>query len=320
MAAVQPTLTLCLALILFGCSRRDANEAPVAQAEGAGRSTQSEVPAQPVQAAAPSHPLSSALARPASELVVAIGDLHGDLAGARRALTLAWAIDAQERWVGGTMRVVQTGDLVDRGDQDREVLELLARVQREAAAAGGELLLLNGNHELMNVAADFRYVTERSFAAFAGEGGRGPAFAPGGPFAKQLAERPLFVKVGETVFVHGGILPKHVRYGLDRMNEQTQAWMRGELPVPPESVIAADGVVWTRAYATLPEPCDQLAEVLRALGAKRLVVGHTPQQSGITSGCDGRVWRIDVGISAYYGGRTEVLEIRGDLLRVRQAQ
>lgn len=317
MASVRPTLVSCVlcALLALGCSRREAVDPGSVRAESATQPTRPSTPAQP---SAPA--LSPTISRPASELVVAIGDLHGDLAGARRALRLAGAIDERDRWVGGTMVVVQTGDLVDRGDEDREVLELLTRLQDEAKAAGGELLVLNGNHELMNVAADFRYVTERSFSAFESVGGRASAFAPGGPFAKQLAARPLFVKVGDTLFVHGGVLPKHVRYGLDRMNEQTQAWMRGELPLPPENVIAADGVVWTRAYSSAPESCDQLDEVLHALGVKRLVVGHTPQQSGINSGCDGRVWRIDVGISAYYGGPTEVLEIRGDALQVRRAQ
>jgi hypothetical protein len=43
-----------------------------------------------------------------------------------------------------------------------------------------------------------------------------------------------------------------------------------------------------------------------------MVVGHTVQEGGITSACDGRVWRIDVGLAAHYGGRTQVLVIEGE--------
>jgi hypothetical protein len=52
--------------------------------------------------------------------------------------------------------------------------------------------------------------------------------------------------------------------------------------------------------------------VLGALGAKRMVVGHTVQQRGITDACEGTLWRIDVGLAAYYGGPIEVLEIAGE--------
>lgn len=254
--------------------------------------------------------------RAAVPRVVAIGDLHGDLTATRRALRLAGAIDEADHWSGGTLTVVQTGDVIDRGDDDRAVLDLLERLRDEARAAGGELVWLQGNHELMNVARDFRYVSPASAQSFANEGGRTAAFSPGGHYARLLAPHPLVAQVGSTLFVHGGILSKHVRYGLDRMSEEVSAWMRGELPLPPEIAVDADGLIWTRRYSSAPEDCDQLRSVLAQLGAARMVVGHTVQPEGITSACDGRVFRIDVGLSAAYGGPTQVLEIRGDALRI----
>lgn len=44
---------------------------------------------------------------PAVPRLVAIGDLHGDLAKARRAFRLAGLIDERDRWAGGTTTVVQ---------------------------------------------------------------------------------------------------------------------------------------------------------------------------------------------------------------------
>ena len=49
--------------------------------------------------------------------------------------------------------------------------------------------------------------------------------------------------------------------------------------------------------------------VLARLGGTRMIVGHTPQRGGITSDCGGKLWRIDVGLAAHYGGVIEVLEI-----------
>ncbi|HET8937775.1 MAG TPA: metallophosphoesterase, partial [Polyangiales bacterium] len=91
--------------------------------------------ATPESAQAPP-PRAAQAALSADKRLVAIGDVHGDLAATRRALSLAGALGADDHWAGGTLQVVQTGDTIDRGDQDREVLDLLDRLQGEATRAG----------------------------------------------------------------------------------------------------------------------------------------------------------------------------------------
>jgi hypothetical protein len=132
-----------------------------------------------------------------------------------------------------------------------------------------------------------------------------------------LAQRPLILQVGENLFVHGGVLPAHVEYGIDRINEETQAWLRGEVD-RPEIIRGSDSPQWTRLYSDEPDSvaCVTAREVLDALGAKRMVMGHTVQEDGVTSYCNGRIWCIDVGMAAHYGGSVEVLEIKGDAVRV----
>jgi hypothetical protein len=260
---------------------------------------------------------------------VAIGDLHGDLDHARRAFRLAGAIDDRDRWVGGQLVVVQTGDEIDRGDDDKAIFDLVEALKKQASLAGGELIALLGNHEVMNASLDFRYVTAGGFATFSlfepGDAsapraglspearGRAAAFAPGGSYASIEAGRPFVMKVGDTVFVHGGILPKHVAYGLDRMNDELDAWLAGKRHDPPAALVAEDGPVWTRAYSSedAPPDCSDLATALAQLGAKRMVVGHTVQHQGVNSACEGQAWRIDVGMSRYFGGPIQALEIRG---------
>ena len=75
---------------------------------------------------------------------------------------------------------------------------------------------------------------------------------------------------------------------------------------------------WTRAYSDEPDwqVCEVLRGVLSDLGAARIIMGHTIQDDGISDACEGRAWRIDVGMAAHYGGSVEVLEIIGDSLRV----
>jgi hypothetical protein len=279
---------------------------------------------------------SLALSRPAPERVVAIGDLHGDLDATRRALKLAGAIDDKDTWIGGKLVVVQTGDAIDRGDDDRKILDFIERLKEEATKAGGELVALVGNHEIMNARLDFRYVTKGAFSAFAdvtpkdesvalkaaslepSQRGRALAFLPGGPYARMLARRPVVARVGDSIFVHGGVLPKHVRAGLDAINDGARAWLMGETPTLPKELTAEDGPLWTRMYSAAPgrEECATLDEALRALNAKRMVMGHTVQRPGISPACDEKAWRIDVGMSKFFGGPVEVLELRGDTVKV----
>jgi hypothetical protein len=203
---------------------------------------------------------------------------------------------------------------------------------------------MNGNHEIMNALADFRYVTPGGFNAFQDVPSRddalsrpheyvGPlpgkatepqargrlsAFAPGGPYAKLLADRPEIARVGDTIFVHGGVLPKHVRAGLDTINTNTREWLLGERRKLPKEIEAEDGPLWTRMYSAAPgkEECATLAETLTLLNAKRMVMGHTPQKPDISSACDGKAWRIDTGMSKFYAGNVEVLELKGDQVNV----
>src|SRR5438105_624440 len=82
-------------------------------------------------------PLDPSFQLPAAERVIAIGDLHGDVSALRAALRVGGAIDAGGKWIGAKLVVVQTGDQLDRGDDEPQILELFARLRSEASAAGG---------------------------------------------------------------------------------------------------------------------------------------------------------------------------------------
>ena len=98
---------------------------------------------------------------------VVIGDIHGDFEGLTGILRQAGITDASDRWIAGNTTVVQTGDMTDRGAGVRAVLDLLMGLEQQAKAAGGRLVVLLGNHEVMNLAGNFRDVTPEIYASFA---------------------------------------------------------------------------------------------------------------------------------------------------------
>lgn len=110
----------------------------------------------------------AATATAQSGRVVAIGDVHGAEDELRALLQAADLIDGNQRWIGKDATLIQTGDLTDRGHGVRAVLDLLMRLEREAADAGGRVVVLLGNHETMNLMANLRDTTPELLAAFAG--------------------------------------------------------------------------------------------------------------------------------------------------------
>jgi hypothetical protein len=207
-------------------------------------------------AAQPAAPAASSGAR-----VVAIGDVHGAHQELRTILRRAGITDADDRWIGGNARVVSTGDLLDRGADSRKVLDLLMRLEREAAAAGGSLQVLLGNHELMTLSGDLHDASLPEFTAFAAEengkeratakarylqrarSGTTPAlvadefearFPPGwfarrrafladGVYGRWLLARPAVVVIDGTAFVHGGLTRETAKFDLAALNAEISA-------------------------------------------------------------------------------------------------
>lgn len=155
------------------------------------------------------------------------------------------------------------------------------------------------------------------------------AWGPTGDLGKWATQNPAILKLGGTLFAHGGISQEYAREPLDALNRRIAAamaagddspasvltdplgplWYRGLVMSDPEAAAA-------RAKRVPPMPPltgeQELAAVLSAYGATRLVVGHTPSLKGIIISPDGKLARIDTGNSRYYGGTLSWLEIIGD--------
>eukprot|EP00873_Tetraselmis_striata_P044889 jgi/Tetstr1/465153/TSEL_009876.t2 len=174
--------------------------------------------------------------------LVAIGDIHGDYEQAINALRVAGLISDTGHWAGGDSVLVQTGDLVDRGHDSIGVLALFQRLKDEARRANGDVLLLLGNHELMNLQGDYRYISRNelrrigldqnlpeepqnsssSVLPIHGMRGIGKTsmsglrrwryfLSPSQPLGRFVRRRQTAAILGDgncrTVFVHAGVLP-----------------------------------------------------------------------------------------------------------------
>ena len=103
-----------------------------------------------------------------AQRVVSIGDVHGSFTGLVQILTATGLVDDDLHWTGGSATLVQTGDLLDRGVDVREVMDLLIRLQQESRTAGGRVICLIGNHEALNLLGIRREVNPEVYSRFAG--------------------------------------------------------------------------------------------------------------------------------------------------------
>lgn len=201
--------------------------------------------------------------------IVVIGDVHGDFEDFCSILKRAGLVNDQNHWIASKTTFVQPGDTIDRGPKSREVMDLLMQLQKEAADSGGRVVPLLGNHEVMNIIGDLRYVSTQGYAEFADNdsekrrqsayqdyaawrqkygsfltGLKQPvlpatqeewmsahppgfveyreALSPEGAYGKWLRTHDAAAKVGDTLFLHGGISPSVASMPIDQINSEVR--------------------------------------------------------------------------------------------------
>ena len=224
--------------------------------------------------------------------IVAVGDVHGAADAFASILQRAGLIDGQRHWTGGTAVLVQTGDLIARGTGERAVLDLLMALEPQAAAAGGRVQALLGNHETMNMMGETRDTAPEMFRAFADDQSEmrreqafqaaskiskkraldksawltahppgfpeyRDAFGPNGVYGKWLRSKPILAEIDGTVFLHGGINLAFTTDSLDSISRRA----RQELSEWDQ------GVRWLTQH-NLALPFSTLSEVLEAAQAE----------------------------------------------------
>lgn len=283
------------------------------------------------------------------ERVVAIGDVHGAYDRYVEILRTASVIDEHRHWAGGRTHFVQLGDMLDRGADSRKVLDLLRELEGEARRAGGAVHVLLGNHEVMRMLGDLRYVSAGEYEAFATgdsadmrrrylerlsgeERAKLPddlplgfvemrlAFGQSGPYGKWLRTLDTVIRVNDVLFVHGGLSPDVATKRCNVVNDTVRRELTSDLDktraAPLQSLVAsANGPLWYRGMGKESEElAPKLDEILAAQGARAVVVGHSVQEEGrIQKRFGGRVIALDTGMQEKYatGGRASALEIKG---------
>ena len=236
------------------------------------------------------------------ETLLVLSDIEGNLPALVALLRAAGAVDAKLDWTFGTGHVVLVGDFVDRGTNVTECLWLVYELEARARNAGGGVHYVLGNHEVMNLTGDLRYVRRKYTENAALLGTNVDAlWTRETVLGRLMRTRNVIERLGDVLFVHGGISPA-VAAKKPTLTELTTALRTALLAdtwtKPKDGLLAMaagnEGLTWYRGYVQAPTASESdLDTILAAFGAKRIVVGHTiVKEIGLTLG--GRVLTVDV--------------------------
>ncbi len=241
------------------------------------------------------------------ENIVAISDAHGQYDLMIDLLKAHQVIDEENQWSFGKGHLVITGDNLDRGDKVLDILWFLFFLEKEAAKAGGKVHVLLGNHEVMVLQGDIRYLN-RKYLYTSGilKNRYHLMFGVGSVLGDWIASHKVMTSINRSLFLHGGISEEIVKlkYSLEEMNEAfTKHLIRfKDKTILQDPVLNAlyeeNGPLWYRGYfkpKSEGEGKFPIKKILRKLDQDRIIVGHTSFDS-IRSFYDGRILGIDCSI------------------------
>lgn len=242
---------------------------------------------------------------PLPSKIFVLGDVHGDYFGLINLLQKAQVIDNDLNWKWGSGQLVLMGDIVDRGEYVTECLWLIYKLEQQARKQDGYVHLLLGNHEIMIMNHDHKYLNDKYYLMndqlkvdFSDH------FDQQSFFRKWLSSKNAILKLGPYLFVHGGLSYDSfiLKYSISDMNSSIRRYLNNpkvnSFSDTIQWLLSDNGPLWYRGYNAQFNhsqliQTSQLDSVLSFYKVKTIFIGHT-HTSEIKSVFNGRVMLMDV--------------------------
>lgn len=241
-----------------------------------------------------------------------VSDVEGQYDTLKHLLWKAGVMDRHFNWTFGKGHLVVVGDVFDRGSQVTESLWLIYALEEKAKKAGGYVHYILGNHELMNMNGDHRYVHPKYMELASQKGVPYDTFYRAHTELGQwLRTKNIMEKIGNRLFMHGGVSQylNNWQLPIDSINELARryyGWPEDSIPSRDYLVFSDYGPMWYRGYYMPPQASEaQVDSTLELFRVKKIITGHTPV-AHTHSFYGGKVINID---APHAGGASEGLLI-----------
>jgi hypothetical protein len=255
--------------------------------------------------------------------ILVIGDLHGDFNALRVILETAGVINKKGKWTGNNTHLILMGDLNDRGNQSRQIMDFIVNLE---SLIPGQVHALLGNHELMVLEGNLEYTSESDLKDFKEFDSYNPgiveAFRTIKPYSEWLSRRNSILQMGNYLFVHASVGNWILQFSPGHVNSTVRAWVQHwqGRSGPPDFLTRwavnqkQDNPLWPRPVLSPNELLDTILERVRMkYGAEVIVVGHTITPSGCievhTRPCGMQIVQTDTGISSAVMGNLSALRV-----------
>ncbi|SEW51589.1 metallophosphoesterase [Chitinophaga arvensicola] len=238
--------------------------------------------------------------KPDDKLLV-ISDIEGEFEVFRALLLANKVVDSQYNWIYGKGQLVIDGDLFDRGSHVTEYLWLLYKLEQDATSKGGYVHTILGNHDIMNLSGDLRYVLPKykESAQLMGVDYM-RLYDENTELGRWLRTKNVMERIGDQLFMHAGLSPEILKLHLSvpEINEKCRPFLatpKKSLPDTMKVFFGKDSPFWYRGYFMAPRAT--LTDVDLSLNyyqCKRIIVGHTILDRNIALYYRGKVLGIDV--------------------------
>lgn len=249
------------------------------------------------------------------ERLLVVSDIEGNFHALRKLLISNGVIDDIYQWTFGDGHLVILGDCFDRGEQVLECLWLVYSLEDRAIRKGGYVHFVLGNHEIMNMNGDWRYVHPRYVIKKKGGRPSTALYDGSSELWRWLHTKNIVERIGDILFVHGGIaedlLQQHIP--VTKINDLARKFYDRTYkpcsdPVFENILDSEHSPFWFRGYYQEQFPETYIDATLDQYGVKTIVTGHTVVPH-VSTFFNGKVINVDTDHAA---GNSEALFIENN--------
>lgn len=237
---------------------------------------------------------------PYANKILVVSDIEGEFTAFLKLMKSCQVIDSLHHWSFGDGQLVICGDLFDRGKDVAAYLWFLYHLEEEAKATKGYVHVILGNHDIMNLSGDYRYVDSSYFQTAQGMGkSYSQLYGPDTELGQWLRSKNIIEKIGNLLFLHGGIAPEITQrqMSVEAINNACRPYYdkpRKSIPDSLQLFFGAKGPFWYRGYFMEPNATEAgVDSTLQLYGVNKIFVGHTIVDN-IQSLYNGKVIAVDV--------------------------
>ncbi|MFM2338103.1 MAG: hypothetical protein RL115_1296 [Bacteroidota bacterium] len=231
-----------------------------------------------------------------------VSDIEGNFKAFRTLLQANKIIDQDYNWTFGNGHLVLTGDFVDRGDMVTEVLWLIYSLEEKAKAAGGYVHFILGNHEIMNLSNDMRYVHEKYVqTANTLQERLVNLYGPQSELGLWMRSKNVMEVIGQVLYIHAGVSAEvnMLDLSVNKLNKMVRPYYDDTTfrynDSRTELLYSENGPFWYRGYyAGAKATSLQVDSTLAIYKVKHIATGHTVVADKVTALYNGKVFNTDV--------------------------